>query len=181
MTTVLVDMDGVIVDWGEAYGRHLDRFGEDARLIARHEQQTTFDLRAGLDIKSAMLVDQAMAELDYFDMLPIEGAREKLDDMLAWNFNVFICTAPWVGNPNCVRDKLRWVREFLGPEWEKRTIITADKTIIRGNYLIDDKPKITGSKVPTWQQILFTQPYNLDVHHLPRINSWADWNLKEYV
>ena len=46
---------------------------------------------------------------------------------------------------------------------------------VRGDVLIDDKPNITGSATPTWQQLLFDAPYNRHVAHLPRLSSWADW------
>lgn len=181
LTTVLVDMDGVIVDWGEAYGRALDKYGDDAKRIARHAEQKTFDLREGLDYKESLLVDQIMSELDYFDMNIMDGAREALDDMTAWGLNVFICTAPWPGNVKCAGDKLRWVSEHLGSKWTARTIITPDKTMIRGDWLVDDKPKILGSKPPQWTQIMFTQPYNRDVRTPFRMNSWKDWSNNLYA
>lgn len=181
MTTVLVDMDGVLVDWGHAYGRALDGYGEDAKRIARHAEQKTFDLREGLNETEALLVDKVMSELDYFDMEAIEGGREALDDMLMWNYNVFICTSPWIDNENCARDKLRWVAKHLGSSWVKRTIITPDKTMVKGNWLIDDKPNIHGAKPPDWKQIVFTQPYNIDVKTPFRINTWSEWKNGQYV
>jgi len=53
--------------------------------------------------------------------------------------------------------------------------MTTDKTTVRGDVLIDDKPKISGSQRPAWQQILFTAPYNTSVNDKPRLDHWKDW------
>lgn len=47
--------------------------------------------------------------------------------------------------------------------WLTRLIITSDKTKIRGDLLIDDKPYITGSEYPAWEHVLFTAPYNSEL------------------
>merc|ERR1712048_684490 len=47
--------------------------------------------------------------------------------------------------------------------WLKRLILTCDKTTVRGDFLIDDKPSICGSQQPLWTQIIFDAPYNRDV------------------
>ena len=39
----------------------------------------------------------------------------------------------------------------------------ADKTLVRGDVLIDDKPHVTGSNAPTWQHLLYDAPYNRDI------------------
>ena len=57
---------------------------------------------------------------------------------------------------------------------QKKTIITKDKTIITGDLLIDDKPEVTGSQEPTWEHILYSQPYNKDVKSKRRI-TWENW------
>ena len=94
---------------------------------------------------------------------PIEGAIEALHD-LEKDHEVFICTAPLLENYTCCNDKLAWVDAHLGGDWARRTIITKDKTVIDGDFLIDDKPIITGiANEPIWQRILFDQPYNRNV------------------
>ena len=76
---------------------------------------------------------------------------------------------------------------------------------MRGDILIDDKPNITGSTTPTWQQararhalashayaharpvrnlycsraqLIFTAPYNRHVSHLARLDSWDEWEAR---
>lgn len=63
----------------------------------------------------------------------------------------------------------------MGKEWVKRIILTLDKTMVTGDYLIDDKPHITGCESsPTWTHILYDQPYNKEVNK-PRIVNWTQW------
>ena len=43
----------------------------------------------------------------------------------------------------------------LGQEWARKVILTADKTLVSGAVLIDDKPKITGAPArPDWKQTI---------------------------
>lgn len=63
----------------------------------------------------------------------------------------------------CAAEKYAWVRQHFGPEWLNRMILTVDKTTVRGDVLIDDKPKIVGVQHPTWRHLLFNAPYNQTV------------------
>merc|ERR1712050_254760 len=54
-------------------------------------------------------------------------------------------------------------------------ILCQDKTTVRGDILIDDKPHITGMHPPTWQQCVFGAPYNKSRTDLPRFDHWANW------
>ena len=88
---------------------------------------------------------------------------------------VFFCsTIVSDGYEHSAKDKYRWISKHFGDEWLTKIILTNDKTIITADYLIDDKPKITGSRDPYWKHIYFTQPYNKDLEGY-RINSWLNW------
>lgn len=177
MSLILCDMDGVIVDWGEGYGRALDALGEPAADLARHEEQRSFNLHDGTTPEQSAIIHEVMRMLDYFDMRPISGAKEALLSMTDHGHDVMICTSPWPGNENCVADKLRWLDTHIGEGWSQRAVVTPDKTVIKGDWLIDDKPNIHGLKeVPDWTQIVFDQPYNREVTTQPRLMSWEEWD-----
>lgn len=172
---ILVDMDGVLADWGGSYSRHLDRNLAPV-TIRRHQQQQSFDLFEGVDPEHHHHIHKIMEHPGFYaELEPIEGAAQALDDML-WNgFDVRIVTSPWPSNPTCASDKLDWAEEHLGHGWAKRVVITSDKTIVVGDYLIDDKPDIKGYLPrPFWKHILFDQPYNQESTQ-PRIKRWAEW------
>lgn len=180
MSLLLVDMDGVDVDWGAGWDKALDAIGPDAANIPRHKDQQSFDLKRGLNRTEKQIVDHVMKHMRYIELTAIPGAIKALRSMVEYGHDVFLCTSPWLPNKFCAQDKLDWVEQRLGTEWAARVIITKDKTMVRGDYLIDDKPDITGRFEPTWTQIMFTQPYNVDVQAQFRLNSWADWKNEEW-
>lgn len=172
---VLVDMDGVIADWGRAYGESLDRHGYAAAGIPRHRDQTGFNLNAGRTAEEKRIIASVMVEPGFYSRLqPIPGAMTALKTMLKEGHDVRIVTSPWVSNRTCASDKLNWVVERYGSHWGARVIITTDKTLVHGDVLIDDKPSVTGVAEPLWTHILFDQPYNRDVDR-PRITAWSEW------
>lgn len=115
MIRILVDMDGVIADWGLAYDESLDRLGEEATKIPRHRNQNTFDLHAGRTEHERILIDSVMIEPGFYSRLqPIQGAKSALKQMLKTGHDVRIVTSPWVSNPTCASDKLNWIVKHYG-------------------------------------------------------------------
>jgi len=114
----------------------------------------------------------------FFRNLPaMDGGVNALKTMLARGYEVLICTAPQAKSRFCAQEKWEWVREHLGEDWLRRLIITVDKTSVRGDVLIDDKPLITGIQQPVWSHIVFEAPYNreIEMHGRRRLKSWNDW------
>jgi 5'-nucleotidase len=175
MSTILVDQDGTIAHWGGGWNRRLDEYGEDARGIPRHRDQRTFDLHAERTPEEIRIISDAMNTLDYSALEGISGARRALRQMVSQGHDVRIVTSPWPTNPTCASDKIAWVIRHYGRDWAKRVIITQDKTLVRGDFLIDDKPSISGAMEPTWEHVLYTQPYNTEVADKRRINTWSEW------
>ena len=73
---------------------------------------------------------------------PIEGALDPYR-MLAARFDTYILsTAPWK-NPSAWHDKLEWVQTHFRFETDsvayKRLILSHDKNLNRGDYLVDDR------------------------------------------
>ena len=93
--------------------------------------------------------------------------------MLDAGHDVRICTAPLSRFTHCVPEKFQWVEDHLGPEWVARIVLTKDKTLVRGDVLIDDKPEVTGRLVPTWEHLVFEAPYNT-ASRGRRVN-WGNW------
>jgi 5'-nucleotidase len=55
-----------------------------------------------------------------------------------------------------------------------RIILTKDKTLIKADYIIDDKPEISGvENMPAWEHIIFDRPYNRQVNK--RRITWETW------
>lgn len=65
----------------------------------------------------------------------ISAVRQLRESQL---FEVYILTAPSIRNPLCYSEKREWVEEHLGMEMVERLIISPNKGLNKGNYLIDD-------------------------------------------
>ncbi len=86
-------------------------------------------------------------------MDPLEGAIESYN-ILAQKFDTYILsTSPWE-NPTALQDKLNWVKKYLGTVAYKRLIISHNKHLNLGDYLIDDRLK-NGADKFTGKLILF--------------------------
>lgn len=178
---IIWDMDGTMTDFGAQYDADADRF-HPGLPIAKTAQQLTFDLFGGVDERTAEAIRAIMDRTGFYDeMEPIPGALDAFRQMQTDGHDLWICTSPWLTNRSCVQDKLDWVLRHLGPKVQERVIISKDKTLVRGDILLDDKPDITGVAIPQWRQILVTQPYNVGVD-LPRVDSWlGDWRSVVYA
>jgi 5'(3')-deoxyribonucleotidase len=92
-------------------------------------------------------------------------------------FEVYILTAPSIRNPLCYTEKRLWVEDYFGLDMVERLIITPNKGLNKGDYLIDDYDsgrgqenfegkllKFGSNEFPNWQSVLsyFKTKYNLD-------------------
>lgn len=105
---------------------------------------------------------------------PVPGAVQAFHELLQLDLDVRICTSPLKHYENNVLEKYEWVERHLGRAATERMIVTRDKTLVRGDLLIDDRPTITGAMTPTWRHIVFDAPYNRTVVDRPRMQ-WNNW------
>lgn len=85
--------------------------------------------------------DQIYNAPDFFkDMTPLEGAIDAYK-ILCKKFDTYILTAaPW-GNPTAANNKIDWVKKYLPDEAYKRIIISHNKHLCMGDYLVDDSTR----------------------------------------
>jgi 5'-nucleotidase len=173
--TILVDLDNTCLDllgrveemWREKYPNKSVPIYKNWRFNEDYE-----NLYHGSNNE---IITMYRSEECIINAEPIPWAIEALNEMVAEGHNVFICTTP-VGNyTHCASDKYAWVEKYLGKEWMRRLILTVDKTLIRADLIIDDKPTITGLTTPIWEHILFTRPYNTNLEGKRRLTDWRDW------
>ncbi len=171
---ILIDMDGVIADFDQEFLKRW-RTRHPDKLYIPLEERSTFYLKDSYPKELKPLVAEILLESSFFrGMLPMPGAKEALEEMRERGFEIFICTSPLSTYNNCVLEKYEWVEKVLGPSWVKQLILTKDKTIIKGDFLIDDKPVITGAEEhPEWEHILYDRPYNREVNK--RRITWENW------
>src|SRR5207244_503536 len=104
-------------------------------------------------------------EPGFYRTLPATlGGKEVLEGMIEMGHDVRICTSPILASRTVVMEKYEWIEEHLGSEWIARTIVTRDKTIIKGHILIDDRPDFEKYRyAPEWEHVLFDFPTNRHV------------------
>ena len=72
-------------------------------------------------------------------MQPMEGAIRAFTKLVKKYDTYILSTAPW-NNPSAWSDKLEWVQKYLGNVSKKKLILTHNKHLNIGDYLIDDRP-----------------------------------------
>lgn len=112
---VYIDMDGVLVDFAGCLPKIPDTI--------KKEYEGRFDEIPGI----------------FGLMEPMPGAIDSFNT-LSQSYDVYILsTAPWE-NPSSWADKLLWVQKYL-PIAKKRLILSHNKNLNKGDYLIDDRYK----------------------------------------
>ncbi len=106
------------------------------------------DFKSGieqLDNETIMEYDGRLDEVpNIFSLMePIPRAIESVHK-LSDKYDLYILsTAPWL-NPSAWIHKLKWVHQYFGKEKDslfyKRLIISHNKNLNAGDYLIDDRP-----------------------------------------
>ncbi|MBM3200759.1 5'-3'-deoxyribonucleotidase [Candidatus Woesearchaeota archaeon] len=172
---ILVDMDDVLADFeGEFFNRWRAQY-PDKPYVAL-EDRTIFNIENQYPEDLRELVKSIYNAPGFCKSLkPIDGSLESVLEMQNEGHEVYICTAPLTVYENCVLEKYQWAEQHLGLEWVKKIILTRDKTLVRGDFLIDDKPEVTGAAQPVWEHILFNKAYNKNVTGKRRLATLKDW------
>ncbi len=111
---VYIDMDDVLCDFLGEYNK---------------------DIKLNPDIKFPQ------SQYGFFTKLsPLPGAIEGVNALLnSDEYSPYILTSPSVRNPLCYTEKRIWIEKHLGFEMVNRLIISPNKSLLKGDYLIDDQ------------------------------------------
>jgi len=171
---ILIDQDGPLADYESGFSeiwknQYPDEFF--LPLSERHSMIIEDDYPEHLRDKIVSIQNEPNF---YLNLKLISGSVDAIKIMLDLGHDVRICTAPARYYENCVLEKFQWVEKHLGRDFTKRIILTRDKTLIRGQLLIDDKPLVEGICKPEWEHILYDYPYNRQVAGKRRLD-WGNW------
>jgi 5'-nucleotidase len=118
MKKLLIDMDGVLVDFGKKVNE------------------------IDLDDTISMHFKKSPDEIEgvFRDLEPLKNAVKSVIKLHeSGKYDLFIATtAPW-NNPSSFSDKRIWIEEHFGEIFKKKLFITHRKDLLMGDYLIDDR------------------------------------------
>lgn len=129
-------------------------------------------------------VDEIYLSKGFFESLePMANnlGRLALNEMASMGHEVYILTSAGSRAMHAPSEKFFWIRNYLGPEWVSKIIVSKDKNVVHGDFLIDDKPEPNGEEnTHSWEHIIYDRPYNRHVIGKRRI-TWENWkeNLPE--
>ena len=140
-----IDMDGVLCDF----------FGA---IISHKKQHSSYQ--------------HPHSKLGFFENLEtITGAINAVNKLRDSNiFEPWILTAPSTRNPHCYTEKRLWVEKHFDYQFTKNLIISPNKSLLKGDFLVDDYCEGKGQEYFEGELIHFgTERY-------------ANWNLvMEYL
>ncbi len=171
---ILIDQDGPLADFEKGFLEKWRAQFPHEFFIPLHQRKNFYvrdDYPENLRDK---VKDLYGAPGFFLGLQPVEGSVEAVKTMYKLGYDVRICSSPLSRYENCVLEKYQWVEEYLGRDFTKRMIFSKDKAIIRGHFLIDDKPVIKGAEEAEWEHVIYDSPYNRDIRKNRRI-TWNNW------
>lgn len=119
-----VDMDGVISDFNAGI---LQMFPEMKQI--QNADTATGRLKELIREKAPHL----------YANLPLIAGVEKAIAILNQHYDIYILSTPMWSLPESYTDKRIWLEEVFGEVLHKKLILTHNKGLLKGDYLIDDR------------------------------------------
>ncbi|GMH41898.1 hypothetical protein BSKO_09808 [Bryopsis sp. KO-2023] len=177
---ILLDLDNTIVDWDSEFQARWRK--RNAGHASKHPEIITnrshFEVENNFPEEYRKDVLEVIGEPGFYRNLELfPGVLEAVKEMEQVGCVVRFCTSTHpVCHSRCALEKMDWIKENFGEDYVRKVIITSDKTSVKGDILIDDKPEIVGCvEDPDWIHVLYDQPYNQKKEDMPRLNSWHHW------
>jgi 5'(3')-deoxyribonucleotidase len=103
------------------------------------------DFQSGIDKTNEDVCAEYADRLDevpgiFSLMKPLLGAVDAYKQLVVEFDTYILSTSPWE-NPSAWSDKLIWVKEYLVEDARKRLILTHNKDLNIGHFLVDDRLK----------------------------------------
>ena len=113
MYIIYIDMDDVLCDFT---GAHKAARSQNQNMIYPQSQYGFFT-----------------------NLAPLPNSIESVKALIASeNYDPYILTAPSIKNPLCYTEKRIWIEKHFGIDFVNKLIISPNKSLLKGDYLIDD-------------------------------------------
>lgn len=170
---ILLDQDGPLAGFDEHFWQEAIAAGHEFEIAGLHEQTARF-ITDHIHKDRRWEARQLTYQPGFFGQFPVvEGAFEGVEEMLRRGHDVWVCTKPMESNPTCHSDKYGWIEEHF-PALKHKLIIAPDKSLIKGDILIDDAINMKWAMVAEWHPVVFSYPWNSDGTEWEPLDHW-DW------
>jgi len=163
MERLLVDMDGVLAD---VYAQFIRLEYEKTGIRLNLES-----LYGKLEAEAFPNYEESVRSINFFRNAPrmessIEGLR-----YLNNKYDVLVVSSA-MEFPGSLFEKREWLGEFYPFISWKQIVFCGDKSVVRGDIMIDDHPK--NLDIFPGRKILYTQPHNilLPMENCTRVENW---------
>lgn len=156
-STILLDVDGVIADLYTPFLRHLKHEHSIDRVLAQWNQ---YGIRKCLGDVAADAFAVWLEHPNLYEEVPAFSGAFDFVDQLRERGRVIAVSLAYPGHAS---SKIKWLIGLFGFEW-KDIVLTADKTLVDGDLLIEDNQhNIVAYQEEWWASgVLVTQPWNAD-------------------
>lgn len=177
MSIVLVDMDGVLADTHFSW---LQMYNRDWHDNLRTKDITRWALHEFVKPECGRRVYDYLERPEFYDFTPIiENALYGVNALRALGHRVIVVSAGfyqskvlWLSN-NGFLNEFPYKNDYR-PFTALDLILCNDKSLIKGDYLIDDRLENVVQFTRNGIGILFTQPWNENRAIPNRANNWMD-------
>jgi len=165
---ICVDMDEVIAD---ALSEHLLRYNRQFSSNITVEDLHGHWLWDYVPEERQAALYEYLTSEDFFEVLGVMPDAQRVIAQLQERYDVFIATAA-MEVPSSFNAKFKWLGRHFPFIPHSRIVFCGDKSILHGDYLIDDNPRQL--RLFRGEGILFTSPANVGVSGFRRVNDWMD-------
>lgn len=165
MRQLLIDMDGVLADVYFQF-QEFERLETGAKIAPE-------DIEGKLELEAFPNGKKHVNSDGFFRTAPtIEGSVQGLK-YLNKKYKVLVISLA-TEYPKSLKEKMDWINENYPFLTWKQIVFCGDKSLIKGDVMIDDHPKnldfFEGKK------ILFTQPHNIFINNpdYRRVKNWEE-------
>lgn len=164
MFTLLLDQDGPLADFDQRYWDLCESMGFDLDIRDLSDTRRRRFMEGNITNKEHRKLARTYIESGHnrwFHDLPVTpGAIEGVARLLERSdIDVWVCTKPLEANDRCRDDKGLWIKRHF-PELEHKLILAPDKSMVLGDVLLDDAPKIKWLPKAVWEPVVFSTPFN---------------------
>lgn len=169
---LLIDIDGTVADLGTEW---LGKYNLDYNDTLTNDDILNWNTHTFVKPECGTKIYDYLSLPDLYDNVkPIPGALEVIGQLRQEGHRIIYVTS------GLYPAKIEWLFKrgfmpdgYIGWASSPDFVIAHDKSLIRGDLLVDDKPENVYDFNPD-TSILFDQPWNREAQYLTRARGWSD-------